>query len=75
MTGMRRFLRWMFNGLAALSLLLCVTTAMLWVQSYWAAEGLGLQTRQHFSPQPSNSPGDYVEYSVRSMASTKTRAG
>jgi hypothetical protein len=34
---MRRFGRWMFNGLAALSLLLCVATAALWARSYFAS--------------------------------------
>jgi hypothetical protein len=32
---MRRFGRWRFNGLAALSLALFVATVMLWVRSYW----------------------------------------
>jgi hypothetical protein len=27
--------RWLFNGLAALSLVICVATAVLWVRSYW----------------------------------------
>ena len=31
---MRRLLRWLFNGLTALSLLLCVATVVLWVRSY-----------------------------------------
>lgn len=32
---MKRFRRWLFNGLAALSLLLCLATLVLWVWSYW----------------------------------------
>jgi hypothetical protein len=32
---MKRFRRWLFNGLAALSLLSCVTVAALWVRSYF----------------------------------------
>jgi hypothetical protein len=35
---MRRLLRWTFNTLAAVSLLLCVATAGLWVRSYWVYE-------------------------------------
>src|ERR1017187_7749268 len=31
---MKRLGRWLFNGLAAMSLLLLVTTAALWVRSY-----------------------------------------
>ena len=30
---MRRFGRWMFNGLTALSLMLCVTTVVVWIRS------------------------------------------
>jgi hypothetical protein len=33
-TAMRRALGWTFNGLAALSLLLCVATVGMWVRSY-----------------------------------------
>jgi hypothetical protein len=32
---MKRFRRWLFNGLAALSLLLCVATTFLWIGSYF----------------------------------------
>ena len=34
---MKRLRRWLFNGLAAMSLLLCVATAALGVRSYWTA--------------------------------------
>jgi 4-amino-4-deoxy-L-arabinose transferase-like glycosyltransferase len=37
---MRRFGRWIFNGLAALSLLLCVATAALWLRSYWTVDAI-----------------------------------
>ena len=32
---MKRFCRWVVNGLAGLSLLLCLAIASLWVRSYW----------------------------------------
>jgi 4-amino-4-deoxy-L-arabinose transferase-like glycosyltransferase len=32
---MHRFGRWIFNGLAAVSLVLCVATVVIWVRSYW----------------------------------------
>ena len=31
---MKRFLRWAFNGLAAMSLLLCMATLALWAASF-----------------------------------------
>jgi len=37
---MRRFRRWIFNGLAVVSLMLCVVTVGLWVRSYWKADGI-----------------------------------
>src|SRR5258706_7046208 len=33
--AMRRAIRWTWNGLAVISLLLCLATAALWVRSYW----------------------------------------
>jgi hypothetical protein len=36
---MKRFRCWLFNGLAALSLLLCLATAGMWARSYWRADG------------------------------------
>jgi hypothetical protein len=41
---MRRFGRWMFNGLTVLSLLLCVATVALWVRSYRSHDRLYWQT-------------------------------
>jgi hypothetical protein len=35
---MRRLVRWVFNCLAAASLLLCLATAVLWVRSYWVRD-------------------------------------
>jgi hypothetical protein len=35
---MKRFRRWVFNGLAALSLVLCLATCVLWVRSYFVPE-------------------------------------
>lgn len=40
---MRRLLRWAFNGLAALSLLLCVAVCVLWVRSFWVADMVTLR--------------------------------
>jgi hypothetical protein len=37
---MKRFRRWLFNGLAATSLLACIATATLWVRSYWVCQAL-----------------------------------
>jgi hypothetical protein len=31
---MKRFRRWLFNGLATLSLILCIGTTILWARSY-----------------------------------------
>jgi hypothetical protein len=33
--------RWLFNGLAAMSLALCVAAAMLWVRSYFVWDAVG----------------------------------
>ena len=38
---MRRLLRWTFNGLAAVSLLLCVATVAFWVRSYFRFDRFG----------------------------------
>ncbi|MGD0462155.1 MAG: hypothetical protein ABSB74_06680 [Tepidisphaeraceae bacterium] len=38
---MKRFRRWLFNGLAALSLVLCMVTAALWARSYFIYEHVG----------------------------------
>jgi hypothetical protein len=35
---MKRLRRWLFNGLAALSLLLCMATMAMWVRSYYRAD-------------------------------------
>jgi hypothetical protein len=35
---MRRALRWTFNGLTALSLLLCAATIVSWIRSYWRSD-------------------------------------
>jgi len=37
---MKRFRRWVFNGVAALSLLACVSTTVMWVQSHWRDHGI-----------------------------------
>ena len=41
--GMRRVRRWMFNALAALSLVLCVGSVTLWVRSYWRADEFSIE--------------------------------
>jgi len=38
--AMKRIRRWVFNGLAAVSLLLFLATVGLWVRSFWVAEDL-----------------------------------
>jgi hypothetical protein len=35
---MKRLLRWLFNALTALSLLLCLASAVGWVRSFWTAD-------------------------------------
>jgi len=45
---MKRLRRWLFNGLAALSLLLCVGTVTMWVRSYWRLDHFGLASNPHF---------------------------
>ncbi|MGD0462757.1 MAG: hypothetical protein ABSB74_09740 [Tepidisphaeraceae bacterium] len=37
---MKRFGRWLFNGLAALSLVLCVAMTALWARSYFVVESV-----------------------------------
>jgi hypothetical protein len=37
---MKRLRRWLFNGLALLSLLLCVVTIGLWMRSYWRQDAM-----------------------------------
>jgi len=37
---MKRIRRWLFNGLTALSLVLCVATAALWARSYFVVESV-----------------------------------
>jgi len=39
---MKRFRRWVFNAIAALSLVICVATAVLWVRSYWFDDEVGI---------------------------------
>ncbi|MGA2442841.1 MAG: hypothetical protein ABSH08_17950 [Tepidisphaeraceae bacterium] len=46
---MKRFRRWLFNGIAAVSLLLCVATGGFWVRSYRAADSLILQRGHRLS--------------------------
>jgi hypothetical protein len=41
---MKRFRRWLFNGLAALSLLMCIAIETLWVRSHWIGDSLNLGT-------------------------------
>jgi hypothetical protein len=57
---MRRLLRWTFNALAALSLLLCIATAALWVRSYWVTDTLLVERRE--APPPSSSSEDGQDY-------------
>lgn len=40
MWQVKRAWRYIFNGLTLLSLLACVATIILWVRSYWVAEGV-----------------------------------
>jgi hypothetical protein len=48
---MKRFRRWLFNGLVALSLLLAVVTATLWITGYSSANtGEWLHFRSHGTP-------------------------
>jgi hypothetical protein len=45
---MRRLLRWTFHALAAMSLLLSLATAGLWVRSYWVYDDCSaINTRRH----------------------------
>jgi len=37
---MKRFRRWLFNGLTAISLMLCLGTIALWFRTYFAADSL-----------------------------------
>jgi hypothetical protein len=37
---MKRVRRWLFNGIAAISALLCIATATSWVRSYWVHQAL-----------------------------------
>jgi hypothetical protein len=37
---MKRLGRWLFNGVASLSMLICLATAVVWVRSYWVADSL-----------------------------------
>lgn len=39
---MKRFRRWLFGGVAALSLMLCVATSALWIRSCWRQDDLTL---------------------------------
>jgi hypothetical protein len=43
---MKRFRRWLFNGFAALSLILFVVMLVLWVRSYFVLDGIGFA--RHF---------------------------
>jgi hypothetical protein len=36
----KRLRRWLWNGFAALSLFLCLATAIVWIRSYWVEDGL-----------------------------------
>jgi hypothetical protein len=48
---MRRFGRWMFNGLAVLSLVLCVATIGLWVQSRRRIDVLSYRNDRYYPNQ------------------------
>jgi hypothetical protein len=41
---MKRFHRWLFNGLTAASLVICLVTLTLWVWSYWRFVDFGKST-------------------------------
>jgi hypothetical protein len=35
---MKSFRRWLFSGIAAISLVLCLATAAIWIRSYWVSD-------------------------------------
>ncbi len=53
---MRRIARWLFNGLATLSLLVFIVSATLWARSYWAADGVLWHTLKYPGQPPTTSP-------------------
>jgi hypothetical protein len=57
---MKRFRRWLFNGLAPLSLLLCVVTVALWVRSYMTADATWFQTPGACAGHLISSHGDFI---------------
>jgi hypothetical protein len=46
---MQKAKRWIFNGLATLSLLLCLVTARLWLRCRWLNERIGITSETHSS--------------------------
>jgi hypothetical protein len=48
---MKRLRSIAWNGLAATSALLCVATILLWVRSYWIADGFGFGAGRHIGSQ------------------------
>jgi hypothetical protein len=52
---MKRFWRWVFNGLAALSLVLCGATGSLWLRSFYVADNFerwtSLNAKQEFTEE------------------------
>ena len=60
---MKRLVRYIFNGLTVLSLLLCVATAVLWVRSYWRWDEVAVG-RQFPIPKSVSNPSKADERSV-----------
>jgi hypothetical protein len=67
----RRLRRWIFDGLALLSLILCVLTAALWVRSHWVLDAVGsvkftsLDGREPFTDF-SNQTVDWLPRAIKS---------
>ena len=59
---MKRLWRWLLNVLAALSLLLCVATAVLWVRSHWRCDCIyrNCSDLRHWSVSTCNDGGVFL---------------
>lgn len=68
---MKRLRRWIFNGLAAMSLLVCIASATLWIRTIWAQDfrkfvlssgsigDMGVPNVHDFTPPRQNSIEDF----------------
>jgi hypothetical protein len=69
---MKRFRRWVFNGIAAISLLLCITAIGLWVRSYWIVDqirNVGVYVEQDFG-----SDSGRLLYNIQDVAHPSPRS-